>query len=517
MQKKKPILKEELAMKIFQALLIFCFLIFFLWGCGGGGGSGATSFTPTGKIIAVAERSDSTIIKVGGTKGAAPAGSTVQVTDLNTGVTMNTTAASDGSFDPTLTGNTSDMFKVVVSNNSSTVTNVTIGVTIISQSVTRKIARLGSTPDAIEIRGNKAYVLNGLSDNVQVFNLDQNPPHEIGTIVLPPSSDPAAIAFLDETHAYVANNIGQSVAMVNTETMRCELLIVRSDLVPSDASTCQNQVTTVDPKFFAGPSGIGIANNKVYVTNSNLDQFFNPAGNGFITIINTQTNGVNGSIQASGADSGSITPINGNLYVVNGGHTIFNASTDTFSCDSNFPPSIDVINTQSDTVIATIGIQLDSNNPLVCLPNVLEPTPDGRFGYIGLGFVGALLKVDLKNNTLINGPSNPIIITDLSGLNFTADIKIRNDGLGFVALFNTDQIAVLDTATDTIDPFPFIAPFPAGERADNPSSSFFEGVLNLAIRPGRPGTDFQGPDIFFITNISQALGSINTALVQPPE
>jgi hypothetical protein len=504
-------------MRLYKTIFTFGFFGLIFWGCGGGGGSGGTSFTPTGKIIAVAERGDSTTIKVGGTKGAAPAGSTVLVTDLNSGVTMNTTAASDGSFDPTFTGNTSDMFKVMVSNNGATLTNMTIGVTIISQAVTRNIAQLGSNPDAIEIRGNRAYVLNGLSDNIQIFDLNQNPPQQIGTIVLPPNSDPAATAFLDDTHAYVANLIGQSIALVDTETMRCDLLIVRSDLVPSDASTCQNQVSTVDPKFFAGPSGIAVTNNKVYVTNSNLDKFFNPAGNGFITVIDAPTNQVRGRIDATAANSGSITPINGNLYVVNGGHTLFNASTDTFSCDSNFPPSIDVINSQSDTIGATIGIQLDSNNPLVCLPNVLEPTPDGRFGYIGLALVAALLKVDLKNNSLINGPSNPILITDLSGLNFTADIKIRDDGLGFVTLFNTDQIAVFDTATDTVNPFPFIAPFPAGQRADNPSSPFFEGVQNLAIRTGKPGTDFQGADIFFITGISHQLGSISTASLLPPE
>ncbi len=505
-------------MRLYKIIFIFGFFGLIFWGCGGGGGGEGTSFTTTGRIIAVAERSDSNMIKVGGTKGAAPAGSTVTVTDLNTKVMQTTTATGDGSFDPIFTGSTSDMFRVVVSNsNGMTVTDTTIGVTIISQAVTRNIAQLGSVPDAIEIRGNKAYVLNGFSDNIQVFNLDQNPPQQIGTIVLPPGSDPIAIAFLDDTHAYVANNIGQSVALVNAGTMRCELLIVRSNLVPSDTSICQNQVITVDTKFFEGPSGIAIANNKVYVTNSNLDQFFNPAGNGFITVIDAPTNQVRGRIDATAANSGTITLINGNLYLVNGGHTVFDMATKAFSCDFKFPPAIDVINTQSDTIVHTIDIPLSSNNPLVCLPNVIEPTPDGRFGYIGLGLVGALLKVNIETNTLINGPSNPIAITDLSGLNFTADIKIRNDGLGFITLFNTDQVAVFDTATDEINPFPFVAPFPAGLKADNPNSQIFEGVQNLAIRPGKPGTDFQGADIFFITGISHQLGSISTASLLPAE
>lgn len=504
-------------MRLFKILFIFGFLGLVLWGCGGGGGGGEKSFTPSGRIMAVAEKSGSNVtIKVGGTKGAAPSGSTIQVTDINTQVTQTTTAAADGSFDPTFTGSTSDVFRVVVSNNGVTITDTTIGVTIISQAVKRNLAHLGSFPTQIEIHGNRAYVVNGGSDNIQIFDLDQDPPKQIGTIVLPPGSDPVAITFLNNTQAYVANLTGQSVALVNVQTGQCEFLIVRSDHVPSNSSICQNQ-ETVDTQFFEDPSGIAVANGRVYVTNSNLDAFFNPAGNGFITVIDAQTNRVISRIDTSGANSGSIKPIQDSLYVVNSGHVIFNQTTSAFSCDSKFPPSIDVINPQSGTIIHTIDIPLSPNNPSVCLPSVLEPTPDGKFGYIGLGLVGALLKVDLKNNILINGPSNPIVVTDLSGLDFTADIKIRADGLGFTTLFNTDQIAVIDTATDTINPFPFIAPFPSGLRADNPSSEIFDGVQSIDIRPGKPGTDFKGADIFFITGISQELGSINTALVLPPE
>jgi hypothetical protein len=125
--------------------------------------------------------------------------------------------------------------------------------------------------------------------------------------------------------------------------------------------------------------------------------------------------------------------------------------------------------------------------------------------------VGALLKVDLFLGTVVNGPSNPIIVTDLSGLNNTADIAIK-DGLLFTSLFNSDQIAVLDTGNDLVDPFPYITPFPAGIRGDNPNSQLFDGVQSLAIRPGVSGVDFTGADIYFITGISEQLGSVDSTL-----
>ncbi len=123
----------------------------------------------------------------------------------------------------------------------------------------------------------------------------------------------------------------------------------------------------------------------------------------------------------------------------------------------------------------------------------------------------------METNTIINGPDNPIIVTDLTGLNFTADVAINQEGLGFITLFQTDQVAVIDTINDEISHFPFSFFFPAGIRADNPNSELFDGVQFLAIRPGIPGIDFQGADIFYITGISSKLGSINTALVLPPQ
>ncbi|MGH7791393.1 MAG: hypothetical protein ACREOB_03675, partial [Thermodesulfobacteriota bacterium] len=386
---------------------------------------------------------------------------------------------------------------------------------IMSGAVRRNLVAFEGFPTAIEIRGSRAYVLN-FFNRIEIFNLDQDPPQRMGEIVLPPDSDPVAIAFLDDTRAYVANLIGQSVALVNVETMQCELLIVRSDSVPPATSICQNQVITVDPEFFEDPSGVAIApNGKVYVTNNNLNDSFDPAENGFITVINSDTNQVVDRINANGpntgGDSGGITAIDDKLYVINSGDVDFDATGEPF-CDFGFPPSIDVIDTESDIIVNAIDIELDPENPTVCFPNRIEPTPSGKLGYMGLALVGALLKVDLENNMIVNGTDDPIIITPLDEVNFTADIEIRSDGLGFITLFNTDQIVAFDTANDQVDPFPFIAPFPVGLRADNPNSEFFDGIQGIAIRE-----DGEFPDVFFITGISNQLGSIDTSLLLPPE
>ena len=502
-------------MKIFMSAFIIITLGISVVGCNDTGSEGGGGFIPTGNIIAVAERSGSNqTIKVGGTAGAVPPGSFVEVTNNNTDETQVTSGKNDGSFDPTFTGNTNDIFNILVTDGGAIVEDTTIGVTLLSQAVRRDIAKLGSVPTAIEIRGSRAYVINGFSNNIQIFDLDQNTPQQIGTIVLPQGSNPVAMAFLDDTRAYVANNIGQSVALVNLQTRNCELIIVRTG-EGNNFPPCQEVRFAVDA--FEDPSGIAVANGTVYVSNNNLDEFFEPAGPGFISIIDAEDNQFIGTRGASGANTGGMTVIGDRIYVVNAGDISSTPDFSEFFCDFDFPPSIDVIDVETDSIIDTIDIPLSEINSKVCLPNRIAPTPDGRFGYMGLGLVGALLKVNLETNTVVNGPGNPIIVTDISGLNNTGDIEINEDGLGFTTLFNSDQIAVIDTANDEISPFPFSFFFPAGIRADNPNSDLFDGVQFLAIRPGTAGVNFQGADVFYTTGISSQLGSVNTSQVLPPQ
>lgn len=492
-------------MRTLLAVLVLSLFGAIFIGCDSGGGSGG-GFVPTGDILAVAERAgQSQTIKVGGTAGAVPPGSTVEVTNRDTGETQITFGLPDGSFDPTFTGNTDDLFNVLVTENGNVVLNTVIGVTLLRNAVERNLAQLGSVPADILIRGSKAYVINGFSNNIQIFDINNNPPQQLGKIVVPQDSNPISMDFSGENRAYVANNTGQSVAVVNIDTGDCETLIVSAE-DQGNTDPCQN-VVNVPSNTFEEPSGVLVFNNKVYISNNNLDENFSPNGNGFISVLFSSTNQVIDTINTSGANTSSMISLDSTLYAMNNGNVLFDFETSEFACDTNFPPSIDIIDTANDTVFDTIDIPLSQQNPTVCLPNNLTATADG-FGYTGLGLVGALLKVDLFEGTVINGTDNPIFITDLSGLNNTGDVVIK-DGLLFTTLFNTDQIAVLDTSNDQVDPFPYITPFPAGLRADNPNSQFFDGVQSLAIRPGN---DFSGADIYFITGISEQLGSVDSTL-----
>ncbi|MGI9534217.1 MAG: hypothetical protein ACR2NW_04650 [Thermodesulfobacteriota bacterium] len=462
------------------------------------------------RILAVAEfdGNDETI-KVGGVAGAVPPGSDVVVTNQDTGETKSTVGLIDGSFDPEFEGSTDDTFLVEVFVGAELIDTTDLSVITLESLVQRDLAQLGSVPTTIKILDNRAYVVNGFSDNIQIFDIDQNPPVELDTIILPPGSDPLAMDFINDEQALVANMIGNTAAIVNLVTAECETLYTRQEGVAFEPC---NEAVNLGTGRFAGPSAVAVVGNTGYVANNNLDIDAVPNGNGFVTVIDLVDDS-SFTVQTNGFSSNSLTVVGDELFIINGGGFNLNLQTFEASCDPFFPPSINVLSINSNIITDTIPIPLSEVNTNVCVPNTLAATPDGTSGYLGLGLVGALLKVDLVNKEIVNGTDNPIIITDLSGLNNTADVVIDSNGIGYTSLFQSDQIAVFNTENDEVNPFPAIAPFPAGIRAFDPESQFFDGVQDLAIRPGTQGVDFMGPNIFFITGLSEQLGSVNAGIL----
>lgn len=465
------------------------------------------------RILAVSEfEGEEEEIKVGGVAGAVPPGSEVVVTNQDTGEIQTTTGLQDGSFDPPFEGSTDDTFLVEVFVEEELIDTTDLSVITLESLVNTNLAQLGSVPATLKIMEDRAYVINGFSDNIQVFDINQNPPVQIDTIVLPPSSNPIDMDFINDSQALVANNIGQTAAIVNLDTFECDTLYTRQLDVPFEPC---NELINLGTGRFEEPSGVKVVGNTGYISNNNLNEFFSPNGNGFITVIDLDTDS-SFTVQAGGANSGNFLLVEDELFFINAGNILFNPITFGFTCDPLFTPSINVINTNSNTISNTIPIPLSDTNTNVCLPGSFAATPDNEFGYIGLGLVGALLKVDLEEKTIVNGTDNPILISpDLEVLNNTSSIVIDENGIGYTALFNTDQIAVFNTENDEVNPFPAIAPFPAGLRAFNSDTEFIDGVQELALRTGTPGVNFTGPNLFYATGISSQLGSVNANIILP--
>ena len=496
-------------MKKFHLLVLLILIVGFTTACEETETNGGGDIVVPDRILAVAEfNGNDETIKVGGVAGSVPPGSDVVVTNQDTQQTESTVGLEDGSFDPEFQGSTDDTFLVEVFEEGELIDTTELSVITLESLVNTNQGQLGSVPTTIKIRNNRAYVVNGFSDNIQIFDIDQNPPVELATIPLPPGSDPVAMDFINDQQALVANMIGNTAAVVNLDTAECETLYTRQEGVAFDP--CDAAVNLGTGRF-AGPSAVAVVGSTGYVANNNLDSNFIPNGPGIITVIDLD-NDSSFTVQANGFSSNNLTVVENEIFITNGGNINFNTVTSTFVCDPIFPPSVDVLNTGSNTITDSIPIPLSDTNENVCFPGSFAATPDRDFGYLGLGLVGALLKIDLENKLVVNGTDNPIIVTDLSGLNSTSSIVIDSSGIGFTSLFNTDQIAVINTDNDEINPFPAIAPFPAGIRASDPENEFFDGIQSLALRQGTNGTN---PNLFFITGISEQLGTVSADIILP--
>ncbi|MCH7472155.1 hypothetical protein IIA79_04300 [bacterium] len=108
---------------------------------------------------------------------------------------------------------------------------------------------------------------------------------------------------------------------------------------------------------------------------------------------------------------------------------------------------------------------------------------DGAIAYIGNALSGNLYKVDLESFVVLRGEDSPIVLTD--EYTFISDVTFTPDGKYVLATsFNTDELYVIDPATDTVNPGPYPGPF---DLSLDPE--LLAGCVNVEVapKPGDPG------------------------------
>lgn len=161
--------------------------------------------------------------------------------------------------------------------------------------------------------------------------------------------------------------------------------------------------------------------------------------------------------------------------------------------------AVDVIDPTS---FATVGwIDLPGETP----SGRVEVSPDGRWGYLASQSEAEVYVLDLSGLDALVGASAPV---DLSarfrggytlpsapgGSNFVSSLAVSDSGRYlYAANFNASELHVIDLFE------PGLAATVRGfARSGDPQA--FEGLLNsVAVRPGQPGVDFQGPALFALT------------------
>jgi len=136
---------------------------------------------------------------------------------------------------------------------------------------------------------------------------------------------------------------------------------------------------------------------------------------------------------------------------------------------------------------------------------------DGSALYVGSLLRPELYKIDLSARTVLRGPDSPIRLFESAEVQSIFSLVAHPMGLIFASSFNTDQVYAVDVVNEAVSPWPFSAPFAAGE-----GGQAFAGAHALALRPGRNGVDFRGADIAVLMSLAARLATIDTRHLMGP-
>jgi len=175
------------------------------------------------------------------------------------------------------------------------------------------------TPTGMSVRGRQAAVPLGDAASVALVDLQTAAVTRFFTFA---SGNATGSAFVNDTTVVVANLLTNVVGRFTT----------------GQTGTAITSTVTVAPK----PTAIAVSGGRVFVVSSNLDQNFQPIGNGIVTAIDPTTMTVAGTATMGGTNSTdiSIGP-DGLLYVLNTG-------------DFASPGSLTVLNGATMQVVTTV-------------------------------------------------------------------------------------------------------------------------------------------------------------------
>jgi len=275
-----------------------------------------------------------------------------------------------------------------------------------NDSVTNHVTTLGVAPNQVVVKGNRGYVVNSLSSNVQIIDLTADT--TLGFISLGANRNPWAIALLDSQIAFVTNFATNTLSKIDVmvETVLVEFPIGQS------------------------PEGLYIMNGKVYVCNSGFNPNDFSYGQGNVAVFDPQLDTVVAIINVGKNPQALKRDYEGELNVV---------------CTGDYGTvkgSVYLINPNTNAVTDSILIG--------GTPNAVSIAWDGTAYLSAGGFVGngMVYTFDSQTNTILRGEANPIPV-DLGA----TDVLVDKSGFCYVACFSSSTVQKIDPTGNILDTY----------------------------------------------------------------
>lgn len=144
-------------------------------------------------------------------------------------------------------------------------------------------------------------------------------------------------------------------------------------------------------------------------------------------------------------------------------------------------------------------------------PAAASLSDDARSLYLGSLLRAEIYHLDAVDLQLRRGPQDPIRLLASDDTQSIFGLQAHPSGLLFASSFDSDVLFVVDSNNDAVSPWPFARPL-----ALNAHSSALAGSHKIALRPGRNGVDFRGPDVLILQSLAARVVGVDTRRILGP-
>ncbi len=190
------------------------------------------------------------------------------------------------------------------------------------------------------------------------------------------------------------------------------------------------------------------------------------------------------------------------LTVANG-KLIATSTGDTELVSGNTVPETDSILDEIDPNTLAVTRTLDLGKVAANF-QPLAVTEDGSTGFIGSSAFSEVYEINLGSFTAVHGDANPISISGDANDYITDQAIAFGGDLLFVSSFNRSAVNAIDLTSSARTVLSKTLDFSFS------TSPGVTGAGPIALRPGQPGNDFTGPDLYVITSSPGTISSATT-------
>lgn len=197
----------------------------------------------------------------------------------------------------------------------------------------------------------------------------------------------------------------------------------------------------------------------------------------------------------AGFNTSALTVSDGSVIATSTGDTNLSGGISTPESDS-FLTKIDpeALDTAGQLNLGRVGANFQP----------LALTSDGRRGFVASSTFSEIYEIDMEKFKVVHGAANPISVSG-NDADFMTDQEVAfGDQVLFVSSFNTSSVRAVDLSGTGAEVLPNLLNY---AFEGNPGVT---GASALSLRPGQPGVDFTGPDLWVMTASPGTLSNART-------